>query len=158
MSVQRYRWSKLFWIDLWEKEGQGNANAKWLQEIWSAFARNVPSSSEGDGMLDTKTVEKALVKRKAWSAPGPDKIVNCWWKKLTVMHKDMAKAFQAIIEGSQDLPLWFSELQRGEPSWYQSLVTLPAKTEDQLRVWTPCTSGLHFACWPWMTHTWTDMA
>ena len=53
-----------FWINLWEKEGQGNANAEWLQEISSAFARNVPSSSERDCRLDAETVEKALVNKK----------------------------------------------------------------------------------------------
>lgn len=53
-----------FWINLWEKEGQGNANAEWLQEISSAFSRNVPSLSEGECTLDTETVEKALVKKK----------------------------------------------------------------------------------------------
>ena len=98
-----------FWINLWEKEGQGNANAEWLQEISSAFARNVPSSSERDCRLDAEAVEKALVNKKNWGVPGLDKIVNYWWKKSTVVHKDMEKAFQAIIEGSHDLPQWFSE-------------------------------------------------
>lgn len=105
--------------------------------------------------MDTETVEKALVKKKNWGAPGLDKIVNYWWKKSTVVHKDMAKAFQAINEGSQDLPLWFSEGRT-------ILMPMPCNfTSDNQRPITclsTCTSGFHLACWPRLTHIQRDMA
>lgn len=56
-----------FWIDLREKEGQGNANGEWLQEISSAFARNLPSLSERDCTLDTDCRE----------VPGKEEKLKC---------------------------------------------------------------------------------
>ena len=52
-----------------------------------------------------------IIKRKKnWSAPGPDRIANFWWKKATILHKEIAACFQATAQ-LEDLqfPLWFSE-------------------------------------------------
>ena len=48
--------------------------------------------------------------KRNWSAPGPDRIVNFWWKKATSLHKEIDTCFQATAQ-LEDLqfPLWFSE-------------------------------------------------
>ena len=48
-------------------------------------------------------------KKKNWSVLGPDRIANYWWKKATILHKEIATCFQATAH-LEDLqfPLWFS--------------------------------------------------
>ena len=40
-----------------------------------------------------------IIKRKKnWSAPGRDRIANFWWKKATILHKEIATCFQATLK------------------------------------------------------------
>ena len=43
------------------------------------------------------------------SAPGPDRIVNFWCKKVNSVHEGVAKSFRAIALSDQEVPLWFKE-------------------------------------------------
>ena len=60
--------------------------------------------------VNAEQVIKNINRKKNWSAPGPDRIANFWWKKTTIFHKKIATCFQATaeLEGLQ-FPLWFSE-------------------------------------------------
>lgn len=60
--------------------------------------------------LNAEQVSKIIKRKKNWSAPGPDRIANFWWKKATILHKEIATCFQATAQ-LEDLqfPLWFSE-------------------------------------------------
>ena len=88
---------------------EGNENAEWLQEIISAISNKVPPQEENSLGLDSETIKEAIRRKKNWSAPGPDKIANFWWKKVDAIHKDIIDAFQIITRSTDDFPLWFSE-------------------------------------------------
>ncbi|XP_068691219.1 polycystin-1-like [Montipora foliosa] len=69
-----------FWRELWEKPGEGNENAEWLQEITAAIANKVPCLDESSHYVHGETIRNEMRRKKNWSAPGPDRIVNFWWK------------------------------------------------------------------------------
>ncbi|PFX29473.1 Retrovirus-related Pol polyprotein from type-1 retrotransposable element R2 [Stylophora pistillata] len=52
---------------------------------------------------------RVLARKKNWSAPGPDRLTNVWWKKALVLHEDVAMSFQAIANTNEEYPPWFSE-------------------------------------------------
>ncbi|XP_068739391.1 uncharacterized protein [Montipora capricornis] len=52
---------------------------------------------------------KVLTKKKNWSAPGPDRLANFWWKRANSLHKGVATAFQVISRSDEEYPQWFSE-------------------------------------------------
>ena len=52
---------------------------------------------------------QVTAKKRNWSAPGPDRIANLWWKKVGALLAVVAESFQAIIQGNWDIPLWFTE-------------------------------------------------
>ena len=61
--------------------------------------------------LNAEQVTKIIKRKKNWSAPGPDRIANFWWKKATFLHKEIAACFLQATAQLEDLqfPLWFSE-------------------------------------------------
>ena len=96
-------------MDLWEKSGTGNEDVKWLRPIREAIAKKVLPPSDESWGLHTIQAVKILSKKRNWSAPGPDKLVNYWWKRAQVLHEGVAKAFVSISERIEDYPAWFSE-------------------------------------------------
>ena len=38
-------------------------------------------------VLDTSFAVKVLARKKNWSAPGPDRLLNFWWKRAHVLHE-----------------------------------------------------------------------
>ena len=52
---------------------------------------------------------KVLMKKRNWSAPGPDRLTNFWWKRAYSLHTDMTAAFVAISKHTERYPGWFSE-------------------------------------------------
>lgn len=49
----------------------------------------------------------AVIKKKNWSALGPDKIANFRWKRVTALHQGMKNAFPAIVFCEESYPSWF---------------------------------------------------
>ena len=98
-----------FWRTLWETEGTGDRNATWLEEIRSAIHSRVPEPADEDWDLDEMDAAKVLTKKKNWSAPGPDRLANFWWKRANSLHKGVATAFQVISRSDEEYPQWFSE-------------------------------------------------
>ena len=98
-----------FWTELWAATGEGNENAEWLQEICSAISNRVPPQEENILGLDSEVIKEAIRRKKNWSAPGPDRIANFWWKKVDAIHKDIIEAFQITTRSTDDFPLWLSE-------------------------------------------------
>ena len=96
-------------MDLWEKSGTGNEDVKWLRSIREAIAKKVPPPSDESWGLHTTQAIKILSKKRNWSAPGPDKLVNYWWKRAQVLNEGVAEAFVSISESTEDYPAWFSE-------------------------------------------------
>ena len=52
---------------------------------------------------------KVQARKKNWSALGPNKLSNFWWKKAKVLHKGMAMLFQTVANTNVDYPAWFSK-------------------------------------------------
>ena len=48
-----------------------------------------------------------LKRKKNWSAPGPDRLVNFWWKHA--LHEGVARSFEAISRIDDEYPSWFAE-------------------------------------------------
>ena len=88
-----------------------------------------------------------IIKRKKnWSAPGPDRIANFWWKKATILDKEIPTCFQATAQ-LEDLqfPLWFSEGKTTlipKPGEFISDNQRPITCLNNLYKWyTPCLLG-----------------
>ena len=69
----------------------------------------VPPPTEEDWDLGPADAAKVLAKKENWSAPGPDRLANFWWKRAESLHVGAATAFQAISSIDGEYPLWFSE-------------------------------------------------
>ena len=48
--------------------------------------------------LNAEQVTKIINRKKNWSTPGPDRIANFWWRKATILHKEIATCFQATAQ------------------------------------------------------------
>ena len=95
-----------FWRALWEKEGSGNMDAEWIEEIRSTVEDIVPDFSIENFEVDACVVGKIISGKRIWSAPGPNGITNFWWKKALVLHEGVAKSFQDTVHQAE-FPLWF---------------------------------------------------
>ena len=80
-----------------------------MDEVRDAIREKVPVPPEKDFELSAKQAEKVIMKKRNWSTPGPDRIVNFWWKRANCLHVGIARAFQVIAQSDQDVPLWFTE-------------------------------------------------
>ena len=98
-----------YWRNLWESEGTGDRCASWLEEIRSAIQSRLPPPTKEDWDLDPAVAAKVLANKKNWSAPGPDRLANFWWKRAESLHVDVATVFQAISSIDGEYPMWFSE-------------------------------------------------
>ena len=90
-------------------EGTGHENAEWLKEIELAISRRVPLPTVGTWTLETNEAVKVILKKRNWSAPGPDRVVNYWWKRACTLHEGVASAFKTITSSSCEYPKWFTE-------------------------------------------------
>ena len=96
-----------YWKELWETEGNGDKSGTWLQEVKRAIHHCVPALDEGEWGLTEDEAVKIVGKKRNWSAPGPDKLVNYWWKKAEVLHNGATASFRAISLAQTDFPIWF---------------------------------------------------
>lgn len=97
-----------FWKDLWSVQARGNPNPDWIKDIEDTFCEIVPEVDEGVQEIKKESLWNAIRKKKNWSSPGPDKVVNFWWKKIVSTHHWIRKAFQELINQSCQIPQWFS--------------------------------------------------
>ena len=98
-----------FWRKLWEERGTGNKNAAWLQEVKLAIHEQVPPPTGDEWALEVAEAVKVLSKKRNWSAPGPDKITNFWWKRASTLHKGVVESFKVVPTSDEDYLEWFSE-------------------------------------------------
>ena len=94
-----------FWRGLWEGEGTGNSHAVWLDEVRHAIFSKVPPPTDEDWTLETAEAVGVLKRKKNWSAPGPDRLVNFWWKRTHAhaLHQGVARSFEAIWRIDDDI-------------------------------------------------------
>ena len=75
----------------------------------TAINSQVPSPpDENDVELDSRRAVEVLKRKKNWSAPGPDRVTNYWWKQAIALHDGVTRAFKSIMLNSYDFPLWFT--------------------------------------------------
>ena len=98
-----------YWKALWESEGTGTKSAEWLEEVRQAIAGCVPESCMGECDIECDQVKKVIAKKRNWSAPGPDRIVNYWWKRAETLHESVALSIREIGLGDNDVLLWFTQ-------------------------------------------------
>ena len=102
--------ARSFWKSLWEEEGSGDTEAEWIEEVREATEDVVPEVPTDGWNLNAEQVTKIINRKKNWSAPGPDRIVNFWREKVTIFLKEIATCFQATAQlEDPQLPFWFSE-------------------------------------------------
>ena len=74
-----------------------------------AISQRVPLPNVGTWTLETNEAVKVILKKRNWSAPGPDRVVNYWWKRACTLHEGVASAFKTITSSSCEYPKWFTE-------------------------------------------------
>lgn len=79
-----------------------------MQEIKAAIARPVSNATDGEWELNIEDEFKVLRKKRNFSAPGPERLVNFWWKRARSLYEGVAQAFVSISK-SEEYPLWFAE-------------------------------------------------
>ena len=72
--------------------------------------------------VSVEEVKQAIGKKRNWSGAGRDKIRNYWWKKLTVVHEQIAEAYENIINNARETDIkWLvmgeTELIPKEGDW-----------------------------------------
>ena len=82
-----------FWKLFWEQEGSGDPSAPWLGVLKEAIKENVSEPREDGFTFEYRSARKVITKKKNWSAPGPGKIANFWWKKACTLHEGVSKSF-----------------------------------------------------------------
>ena len=90
--------ARSFWKSLWEEEGSGDTEAEWIEEVREATEDVVPEVPTDGWNLNAEQVTKIINRKKNWSAPGPDRIVNFWREKVTIFLKEIATCFQATAQ------------------------------------------------------------
>ena len=58
----------------------------------------VPEVPTDGWNLNVEQVTKIINRKKNQSAAGPDRFANFWWKKATILHKEIASCFQATAQ------------------------------------------------------------
>ena len=101
-----------FWRRLWEKRVTGDENAEWLKDIELAISQRVPSPTVGAWTQEANEAVKVILRKRNWTAPGSDRVVNNWWKRACTLHEGVAFAFKTITSNSCAYPNWFTEGKR----------------------------------------------
>ena len=129
-----------FWKTLWTKKDEGNPDAEWLNEIEKIFATMIPVVDTGDVITTPNEFLKCVKKKRNWSSPGPDLIVNFWLKKLTYTHELTHEIFHQLKNNHCRIPIWFclgrtSLLEK--PGGWQANNTRPITcTNNQYKLFT----------------------
>ena len=66
-----------------ERYGKVRGLERLLLSGWLTRIENcVPEPRNEEFSLDEERARKVITKKRHWSAPGPDRIVSFWWKKV----------------------------------------------------------------------------
>ena len=60
---------------------------EWIEEIRIAMEDIVPNLTKEEFKANSCDAGKIISGKKNWSAPGPNRITNFWWKKAHVLHE-----------------------------------------------------------------------
>ena len=88
-------------------EDKGNPEAEWLQEYTKLFETKIIEVDTGDIILETIDIRNAIRKKRNWSSPGPDLIVNFWLKRLSSIHELIKSIFMSVINSRCEMARWY---------------------------------------------------
>ena len=80
-----------------------------MQEVKLAIHEQVPPRTGDEWALEVAEAVKVLFNKRNWSAPGPDKITNFWWKRASTLLEGVVESFKEVSKSDEDYPVWFSE-------------------------------------------------
>ena len=80
-----------------------------MQEVKLAIHEQVPPRTGDEWALEVAEAVKVLSNKRSWSAPGPDKITNFWWKRASTLLEGVVESFKEVSKSDEDYPVWFSE-------------------------------------------------
>ena len=92
--------SKQFWSNIWDNEKEHERNAEWLRKL-----RAEKDNMKQNNMNITTEMRKEQVQKMLnWKSSGPDGVQGCWLKKLTALHKCIAKQMDNITSNREGIP------------------------------------------------------
>ena len=78
-----------------------------MEEYEELFEREIPEANNDNIIVAPGGVSNAIKKKRNWSAPGPDLLVNFWLKRLLVIHPRIEETFMDIINSGCGMEPWF---------------------------------------------------
>lgn len=120
-----------YWSGIWEEKVQHNVQADWILKEKEKWENIEEMEFEEVTESDLTNITARL---HNWKSPGIDKIHNFWYKKLTTLHKFIAKNITEIILGKQNIPNFIAtgitymlpKIQNStQPSQYRPITCLP---------------------------------
>ena len=112
-----------FWKGLWETEAKDNMDATWIKEVEESMGAEVGEEEITRRVgVSVEQVKSAIGKKRNWSRAGRDKIRKYWWKKFTVVHEQIAEAYENILNDAREIDIeWLvmgkTELIPKEGDW-----------------------------------------
>ena len=94
--------AKVFWEEIWGKEGKHQDKSGWLNDIQDAHCE---IKRQADVKISVSDVRKEIAGMKNWKAPGPDGVRGFWFKKFTSIHEPLALALNNCIN-EENVPGW----------------------------------------------------
>lgn len=95
-----------YWSTLWSSTGSHNQQAQWIQEEKDNHS-DLPQM--GFQEITAAQLHAVLLRAHNWKAPGPDKLQNFWYKRLTSTHTKMATILTECIKHPDLCPAWLSQ-------------------------------------------------
>ena len=70
-----------------------------------AINSRVAAPTDEQFLLTKVEAVNAIRKKRNWSAPGPDRITNYWWKMAYSLHEGVSNAFMNIVQHDHEYRL-----------------------------------------------------
>ncbi|CAK1579741.1 unnamed protein product [Parnassius mnemosyne] len=120
-----------YWASIWEEQKQHNDKASWIVEEEAKW-RDIDEMEFAE--VTETDITHITARLHNWKSPGIDNIHNFWYKKLTSLHKSIAKNLTDIIVGQQNVPEFIATgitymlpktKNSPQPSQYRPITCLP---------------------------------
>lgn len=98
-----------FWKNLWNKDDPGRPDAEWLNEYETLFLEIIPELNVDELPISNEIIWNGIKKKRNWSSPGPDLVVNFWWKKINATHDVIGNIFRGIINNECNIEGWYTQ-------------------------------------------------